>query len=87
MYELRNMGILSWYSTRRKGISLSTVNNPTHRTAKQSSREDCHGHTALDPSRLESAQADSYFPSRILGYISYEDDPEDMQDSINGQGL
>jgi hypothetical protein len=81
--QLLDISALSCRSTQAGKLILSFPEEPTSGTDNQASASIHPGSTVLNSQDRESLDPTSYFPPRILGYLSYQEDPEGC---TNNQG-
>jgi len=78
MSLLRSMSALRWRSTRQGRITISFPDEPSDKPENQPGSPNFPIPKILNSTNSESPDPLSYFPPRILGYLSYQEVRKDF---------
>lgn len=81
MSQLRHLAALSWRSTGQGSIIVSFADEPSEQNMPNKKPPSIPDSKILDSKNLELPYPRSYFPSQILGYLSFEEDEEGFQNA------
>ena len=73
---LRSISALRWRSTWQGTITISFSDEPSDKPENQPGSPNFKNSKVLNSTNSESLDPRSYFPQRILGYLSYQEDQE-----------
>ncbi len=77
--QLRHINALSWRTTESGSIIVSFEDEPAEQLKSIKKSPAVPGSRIPDTTNSEALYPPSYFPSRILGYLSFDEDEEGFQ--------
>ena len=91
MAQLQDISALSWRTTSQGKVILSFPKEPTVKADNLNDDQNYTAFTILNTKDRKTPVPSSYFPTKILGYLSFDDDEERLphlqEDTTNLEAL
>jgi hypothetical protein len=82
LYQLKDISALSWHSTGQGTMTISFTGEPPDQPGHQPGPTNLRNTRMHNSKNTELPAPSSYFPPRILGYLSFQEDEEGF---LNGE--
>jgi hypothetical protein len=87
LFQLQDISALVCRSTRDGKLIVSFPEEPATKTDGQAVAPDLQSSLVLDSPSQRSSEPSSYFPPRIMGYLSYDQDQDGYEITSNFESL
>lgn len=79
MLLLRSIAVVNWYSTQHGTFIISFPDNPTYKPEYHPEISNIPSSRVQNSENTDKFKLSSYFPPRILGYLTYQEGHEESQ--------